>query len=292
MYLKKFQIEQYIREDGPTTHLNKQGVPTIGGLIFLIPILILTLYIVDINKNIMFVLYLTFGFALIGFLDDVIKIKFQRSLGLNVREKLTLQTLVSIIIYKLSHETLNTSIQIPTTSYSVNFESFYFIFFVFFTITTVNATNVTDGLDGLLAGIVLTALIPFAVISYTLNHMQVFLFIVISIGAILGFLLFNLNPAKVFMGDTGSHSLGGLLVGLAFITKTELLFVLISGVLFIEVLSVVIQLTSLKIRKKRVFKMAPLHHTFELMGWHETRVVKLFWLINLTLSCLSIILFI
>ncbi len=291
VYLKKFRMEQYIRKNGALLHARKQGTPTVGGLIFLIPILTLTFYIVDINENISFILLLTIGFACIGFIDDLIKIKRKRNLGLTVSEKLALQILVTSIIYTLSHDILNTSIFIPNTSYSLNLESFYFVFFLGFTITTVNATNITDGLDGLLAGVVLTILVPFAVISYTLNFYQIFIFILICMGAILGFLLFNINPANVFMGDTGSHSLGGVLAGLALITKTEILFILMGGVVFIEALSVIIQVASIKLRNKRVFLMTPIHHTFELMGWHETKIVKVFWLINFSLSFLSILMF-
>lgn len=282
---------QYIRKNGPLHHERKQGTPTVGGLIFLIPILTFTFYIVDINENISFILLLFIGFALIGFIDDLIKIKRERNQGLTVSEKLALQILVSSIIYTLTHDILGTSIFIPNTSYSLNLESFYFLFFLGFTITTVNATNITDGLDGLLAGIVLTILLPFAIISYTQHYYQVFLFILICMGAIAGFLLFNVNPANVFMGDTGSHSLGGILAGLAFITKTEILFILMGGVVFIEALTVIIQMASLKLRKKRVFPITPIHHTFELMGWHETKIVKLFWLINFSLSFFSILLF-
>lgn len=179
---------------------------------------------------------------------------------------------------------------LPNTNFSINLESFYFLFFIGFTITTVNATNITDRLDGLLASIVLTILLPFAVIAYTQHYYQVFLFILICMGAILGFLLFNINPAHVFMGDTGSHSLGGLLAGLAFVTKTEILFILMGGVVFIETLTAIIQLISMKLRKKRVFLMTPIHHTFKLMGWLETKIVKMFWLINFSLSFLSILL--
>lgn len=289
-YLKKFRMEQHIRKNG-AFHERKQGTPTVGALIFLIPILTLTFYVVDINENISFILLLTVGFAFIGFIDDLIKIKRKRNLGLTVSEKLVLQIIVTSIIYTLSHDILITSIFIPNTSYSLNLESFYFLFFLGFTITTVNATNITDGLDGLLAGIVLTILVPFAVISYTLDFYQVFIFILICMGAILGFLLFNINPANVFMGDTGSHSLGGVLAGLAFITKTEILFILMGGVVFIEALTVIIQVASMKLRKKRVFLMTPIHHTFELMGWHETKIVKVFWLINFSLSFISILLF-
>ncbi|EKN68254.1 phospho-N-acetylmuramoyl-pentapeptide-transferase [Schinkia azotoformans LMG 9581] len=141
-----------------------------------------------------------------------------------------------------------------------------------------------------MASIVLTILLPFAVIAYTQHYYQVFLFILICMGAILGFLLFNINPAHVFMGDTGSHSLGGLLAGLAFVTKTEILFILMGGVVFIETLTAIIQLISMKLRKKRVFLMTPIHHTFKLMGWLETKIVKMFWLINFSLSFLSILL--
>lgn len=290
--IKNKQFKQSVREDGPQSHLKKTGTPTIGGIIFLIATLITTVIFVDLSFEVLFILTLTFGYGIIGFLDDYIKIALKRNLGLTVKQKLLGQLIVSIIAFVILYTNeIDTNIYIHSLNVSFDIGWFYLPFLLFIIIGTTNATNLTDGLDGLLSGTAIISLLGFGFIAYSLDLNNVFSLIFALIGGLMAFLLFNRYPARIFMGDTGSLALGGALVGIAIITKTELLLVIIGAVFVIETISVILQVGSYKIRKKRIFKMAPLHHHFEESGWSEIKVVKTFYMVGLAFSLLGILLF-
>jgi phospho-N-acetylmuramoyl-pentapeptide-transferase len=290
--LKRFQFGQSIREEGPASHKKKAGTPTLGGSIFLIPVLVSILFFMDLSNEIIFLLILMFGYALIGFIDDFIKIGMKRNLGLTSKQKLTLQIALAAVAYwVLSLIGIDTNVFVPGTNLSIDLSWGYFLFFVFLVVGTTNATNLTDGLDGLLTGLSILAFGTFSVIAFAMGNHEIFTFTLIVLGSLLGFLFYNVNPAKVFMGDTGSLALGGGLVGIAVLTKNELLLAIIGGVFVIETLSVIIQVISFKTRKKRVFLMTPIHHSFEQIGWSEQKVVARFWFMGLICSLVSLTLF-
>ncbi|MGF7535771.1 phospho-N-acetylmuramoyl-pentapeptide-transferase [Bacillus mexicanus] len=289
--LRKFQFGQSIREEGPESHKKKSGTPTLGGIIFLIALTISTLLMAGPKPEILLLLFITLGNGAIGFLDDFIKIAFKRNLGLTSKQKLLLQMVVSIIfLICLSKQGMNTNLYLPGTEISINFHWFYYIFVLFLVVGTSNATNLTDGLDGLLTGTSILSLGAFATIAMMVGSQSISLFSISLVGGLLGFLIFNKYPAKVFMGDTGSLAIGGALVGIAVLLKMEVMLAIIGGVYVIETLSVIIQVLSFKIRKKRVFKMSPLHHHFELSNFSETQVVKGFWATGFVLAAISLLL--
>lgn len=291
--LKKLQFGQSIREEGPASHQKKSGTPTIGGLIFLIPILISSFVFLQSTTEFAILLVLTLGYGVIGFLDDFIKVGLKRNLGLTAKQKLVGQILLaSGVFWLLTTMEFDTSVSIPLTSFTFDLGWVgYFFFFLFLTVGTTNATNLTDGLDGLLTGLAIIACSTFGVIAYVMEEMQLFTFALILVGSLVGFLLFNSNPAKVFMGDTGSLAIGGALVGLAVLTKTEFLLAIIGGVFVLETLSVILQVASYKTRKKRIFIMTPIHHSFEHIGWSEQKVVSRFWYVGIICSMIGLSLF-
>ena len=236
---------------------------------------------------------LTAGYGLIGFLDDFIKIKFKRNLGLTAKQKLLGQiVLASGVFWLLFSMDISTAITIPMTELSFDLGWIgYFFFFLFLAVGTTNATNLTDGLDGLLSGLGAIAIATFGFVAFTMDKLDLATFALLVIGALLGFLLFNSNPAKVFMGDTGSLAIGGALVGFAVLTKTEILLAVIGGVFVFETLSVIIQVVSYKTRKKRVFIMTPIHHSFEQVWGNEQTVVTRFWLVGAICSLIALTLF-
>lgn len=281
-YLRKLKFGQSIREEGPEWHQKKSGTPTMGGLMFLTAILIVSLAVSSIYQlltaEIIVLLIVTVSFGAVGFIDDYIKVVKKRNLGLTSRQKLLGQIVISAVVYAILMTTgFDTSVAIPATGIEIEFGWFYFILLLVMLVGTSNAVNLTDGLDGLVAGSSVISFLAFALIAYTMGMNDVALFAVTVSGAMAGFLLVNVHPAKIFMGDTGSLALGGGLAMLAVITKTELLLIVIGGVFVIETLSVILQVASFKLRGKRIFKMSPIHHHFEMSGWSEWRVVIVFW---------------
>ncbi|WP_442603769.1 phospho-N-acetylmuramoyl-pentapeptide-transferase [Paenibacillus sp. KN14-4R] len=280
--LRRLKFGQTIREDGPQGHLKKQGTPTMGGIIIMLALSIAVLQFSDKTMPFFVLIIATIGYGLVGFLDDYIKIVFKRSLGLTARQKLIGQLIVSaivcILLVKMDH---SMAISIPILDFSFNLGWLYFPIMVFLMLGTTNAVNLTDGLDGLLAGTSALAFGAYTIIAMNNTQPEVAIFSAAMVGAVLGFLVFNAHPAKVFMGDTGSLGIGGGLVAVAILTKAELLLAVIGFVFLMEVLSVVIQVISFKTTGKRVFKMSPIHHHFELSGWSEWRVVITFWFIGL-----------
>jgi phospho-N-acetylmuramoyl-pentapeptide-transferase len=291
--LRRLRFGQQIREEGPQGHLKKAGTPTMGGVIILLA-LSLTFFRFEDNKTMEFYILLvaTLGFGLVGFLDDYIKIVFKRSLGLSAKQKLFGQffcaAVVCFLLYKIGH---STDIFIPIIDIDLPLGWFYYPFIILLMMGISNAVNFTDGLDGLLSGTAAIAFGAFVVIAMLMTEPETAVFSAAMVGAVLGFLVFNAHPAKVFMGDTGSLGIGGGLAIVAILTKTEILLLLIGGVFVIEVLSVIIQVISFKTRGKRIFKMSPIHHHYELVGWSEWRVVITFWTAGLLFAALGLFIY-
>ncbi|MFM9331903.1 phospho-N-acetylmuramoyl-pentapeptide-transferase [Paenibacillus mesotrionivorans] len=283
--LRRMKFGQQIRKEGPQGHQKKAGTPTMGGIIILLALSVAALRFSDKNEELVILLVATLGYGLVGFLDDYIKILFKRSLGLTARQKLLGQLLVSgfvcYMLYRIGH---STDLFIPLTDVSIPLGWLYYPFVVIMMLGMSNAVNFTDGLDGLLSGTSAVAFGAFLIIAMKGHHPESAILAASMVGAVLGFLVFNAHPAKVFMGDTGSLGIGGALSAVAILTKTELLILVIGGVFVFELLSVVIQVASFKTRGKRVFKMSPIHHHFELVGWSEWKVVISFWLAGLVLA--------
>lgn len=292
-YLRKLKFGQSIREEGPQWHQVKSGTPTMGGVMFLTAIVMVTLTISaayqTVTANVMMLLIVTVFFGLLGFMDDYIKVVKKRNLGLTSKQKLAGQIVISAVIYLiLMMSGFSTEVALPGTAWSLDFGWAYFPFLVVVLVGTSNAVNLTDGLDGLVAGSSVIAFSAFAYIAYQAGMLDVAMFALTVAGAMAGFMLVNVHPAKIFMGDTGSLALGGALAMIAVLTKTEVLLVIIGAVFVIETLSVILQVASFKLRGKRIFKMSPIHHHFEMSGWSEWRVVIVFWSMGLIFALLGV----
>lgn len=295
-FLKRLKFGQSIREDGPKSHMKKSGTPTMGGIMIIVSILATSLIIVHkfspdpIGYELYLLLFVLLGYGIIGFLDDFIKVALKRNLGLTSKQKMFGQLLIAVIFYGiLYYLEYPTYLKVPGTSIQWDLGWAYGLLVVFMLVGTSNAVNLTDGLDGLLAGTAVIAFGAFGILAwYGFPQYEVTIFALATVGALLGFLVFNAHPAKVFMGDTGSLALGGALAAIAILAKLELLLVIIGGVFVIETLSVIIQVISFQLTGRRVFKMSPLHHHYELLGWSEWRVVTTFWFIGLIFAALGI----
>lgn len=292
-FLRRLKFGQSIREEGPKSHQKKTGTPTMGGLMIIFSIVVTTL--VMINKfseptiKTYLLLLVLIGFGLLGFLDDFIKVVMKRNLGLTSRQKLLGQIIISLIFYFVLRENeFSTAISIPFVDKPLELGWFYALFIIFWLVGFSNAVNLTDGLDGLVSGTSAVAFGAFAVLAWSQSQFEISIFSVAIVGAVLGFLVFNAHPAKVFMGDTGSLALGGAIAAIAILTKTEILLILIGGVFVIETLSVILQVISFKSTGRRIFRMSPLHHHYELVGWSEWRVVVTFWTVGLLFAALGI----
>ncbi|MEK5239092.1 phospho-N-acetylmuramoyl-pentapeptide-transferase [Paenibacillus sp. FSL L8-0470] len=288
--LRRMKFGQQVRDDGPQTHLKKAGTPTMGGIIIMVAFTLSFLKFSVVNSDFYVLLVATLGYGLIGFLDDYIKIAFKRSLGLTARQKLAGQLLIGVVLcVLLINAGHNTGISIPGASISFDWGAwFYYPFIILMMMAVTNAVNFTDGVDGLLSGVSAIALAAFAVVAMQATSIAAGVCAAAMIGAVLGFLVFNAHPAKVFMGDFGSFGIGGAIGAIAIVTKTELLFVVIGGVFVVEMLSVILQVASFKTRGKRIFRMSPIHHHFELGGWSEWRVVVSFWAVSLVLAAVGL----
>ncbi|MBY6273458.1 MAG: phospho-N-acetylmuramoyl-pentapeptide-transferase [Caldibacillus debilis] len=291
--LKRLNFGQSIREEGPKTHQKKSGIPTMGGLVILsatlISSLFMTAYFYGIGPETLLLIFVTFAFGLLGFLDDFIKVVFKRNLGLTSGQKFLGQIAISLVFYLvLRYYGFSDTVKIPGVDYSLPLGWLYAPFAVFWLVGFSNALNLTDGLDGLLSGTAAIAFGAYGILAWYQGQYEVALFAVAVVGAVLGFLVFNAHPAKVFMGDTGSLALGGSLTAIALLTKLELLLLIIGGVFVIETLSVILQVISFKTTGKRIFRMSPLHHHYELSGWSEWRIVATFWTAGLLFAALGI----
>ncbi|MCL1630945.1 phospho-N-acetylmuramoyl-pentapeptide-transferase [Sporolactobacillus sp. CPB3-1] len=291
--LHRLHFGQYIREEGPKSHQKKNGTPTMGGLIFLVGllagILVMGLKYHMTTQDTYMLLFVTFGFGFIGLLDDFIKITMKRNMGLTSKQKMAAQIVIALAFwFIMTRYDYSTYLSFPGTHFMINLQWFYPLLVLFLLIGVPNATNLTDGMDGLLTGLSVIAFGAYAIIAWFSMNLGVAVFATTLLGALLGFLIFNAHPARVFMGDTGSLALGGALAGMAILTNTELLLAVIGGVFAIETLSVIIQVISFKSTGRRIFKMSPIHHHFELSGWSEWKVVTVFWLVGLMLALIGI----
>lgn len=295
-FLKKLKFGQQVRDDGPESHLKKSGTPTMGGVIILITIVIVSIFYLDDYPEILPILFCTLGYGLIGFLDDYIKIVKKRSEGLTPIQKLLGQIIVTAIFayYLINYTDVGTSMLIPFTGGFENGKyletSYLFIPILFFIcLGTVNGVNFTDGLDGLATSITLLVATFFSVVAIGINSGVAPITCIVA-GALLGFLIYNVYPAKVFMGDTGSLALGGFVVSTAYMLRMPLFIPIVGFIYFVEVISVIIQVVYFKTTNgKRFFKMAPIHHHFELSGWPETKVVAVFSIITAVLCVIALI---
>ena len=289
-YLHYLKFGPAIREEGPQNHMHKKGTPTMGGISFIVATvlaLIIAMFIDSSNIKYYFLfIYTTISFSIIGYIDDMLIVVKKKNDGLAPRKKLMLQILFSIIFYvlvKFIYEDIN-YIYIPGLEYQLNISYLYMVFVVFWQTGFSNAVNLTDGLDGLATSVTIITTSTFALLAYKENNFPVFVFCLVLVGALIGFLLFNKNPAKIFMGDTGSLALGGILAAISIILHKEIAFILIGLVYILETLSVIIQVAYFKKTGKRIFKMSPLHHHFELSGYGEVKTVYLFVIIALISS--------
>ncbi len=292
--LDKLKFGQTIRSDGPKRHLKKTGTPTMGGIIFIPAIVFTTLFFSGISSDILIVIFSMIGFSLLGFADDFIKIARKRSLGLRANQKLLFQFILSIglTLYVFSNYTRPTEILVPFYTGRIDIGAFYIPLTIIFVIMgTVNSVNLTDGLDGLVSGIIAIISFFYTVFLAMNNHWTLAIFSAAITGACLGFLLFNHYPARVFMGDTGSLGLGGALAAIAVLSRSHFYLAIFGMILIIETLSVILQVISFHIIGKRVFKMSPIHHHFELCGWSEHKVVYMFWLITLIMGLIGFLMY-
>lgn len=288
LFLKRLKVGQTVRDEGPKEHLKKNGTPTMGGILILISIVVTSILYVREYPKIIPILFVTMGFGLIGFLDDYIKVVLKRSMGLRAWQKMALQILVTgVFAYYITHYTdVSLAMKIPfLRGVTLDLGIFNIPFLFFIVIGTVNGANFTDGLDGLASSVTVLIATFFTVVAIGLQS-GIEPITCAVVGALLGFLLFNVYPASVFMGDTGSLALGGFVAATAYMLQMPVFLALVAFVYVIEVLSVVIQVSYFKMSGgKRIFKMAPIHHHFELCGWSETRVVAVFSIIT-ALLCL------
>ncbi|MGE5615008.1 MAG: phospho-N-acetylmuramoyl-pentapeptide-transferase [Bacillota bacterium] len=287
--LRRLKFRQTVRSDGPATHLKKMGIPTIGGLIFLIPMFITALFFLPKHPEILPMLLVTAGFAVIGFIDDMLKVVRKNNDGLTPRQKSFFLFAVSALFafYAAYDPKLGTGMILPFSGSEAVVELpvwMYIILVIVVMYLITNSVNMTDGVDGLAAGVTLIVTVFFTIAAMfrtDLSHVK--LLCSITAGGCLGFLVFNIYPAKVIMGDTGSLALGGIVGAAAVIMKIPWILLVVGAIYAVESLSVFIQVVSFKLRGKRVFKMAPIHHHFELSGWKETKVVAVFWAITIVL---------
>jgi len=309
--MRRVKLGQYIREEGPKSHQQKAGTPTMGGILINVAILIPTILWADIsNPYIWIILFVTFAYAAIGFIDDYRKLVKKRNLGLTAKEKFIAQFGVALFAglaigyLPMLRNNYSTALTFPFMKHFVlNLGVLYIPFVMVIIVGASNAVNLTDGLDGLAIGSTMIAATTYTILTYAAGHARIADYLKIAwvpqtgelavfcgamVGASLGFLWFNAYPAEIFMGDVGSLALGGAIGTLAVMIKQELLLVLVGGLFVVEALSVILQVFSFKMTGRRIFKMSPIHHHFELSGWRETKVVVRFWIIAIIFALLSL----
>ena len=287
-FLRKLKVGQTIRDEGPQSHLKKNGTPTMGGILILLSVVVTSLFFVKDYPKIIPILFLTLGFGMVGFLDDYIKVVLKRSMGLRAWQKMALQIVVTgvFVFYLLKYTDVSLAMKVPfMDGVYLDFGWLNIPILFLVVIGTVNGTNFTDGLDGLASSVTVLVATFFTVVAIgTGSGIEPVTCAVV--GALLGFLLFNVHPASVFMGDTGSLALGGFVAASAYMMQMPLYIVIVGFIYLVEVLSVMLQVSYFKMTGgKRIFKMAPIHHHFELCGWSETRVVTVFSIVT-ALLCL------
>lgn len=298
-FLKKLKAGQNINIY-VEAHWNKAGTPTMGGLIFIIPTFAITLFLlltgkIEYSVNLVIVLFVFLSYGLIGFLDDFISLRRKTNKGLTQFQKILLQLIVALVFYVLFRQYTagDSYLRISALGIDWNLGWFYGVFILFLLVGSSNAVNLTDGLDGLAGGLSAIAFLAFGLIAmgswWIEGNSDMGIFCFILMGSIMGFLVYNSNPAKVFMGDTGSLTLGATMATIAILTSHELSLAVIGGVFVIETLTVIIQISSVVLLKRRVFLMTPIHHHFERLGWRENDIVKLFWIVGFILSLCALI---
>ena len=298
-FLKKLKAGQNINIY-VEAHRNKAGTPTMGGLILIIPTFAITLFLlltgkIEYSVNLVIVLFVFLSYGLIGFLDDFISLRRKTNKGLTQFQKILLQLIVALVFYVLFRQYTagDSYLRISALGIDWNLGWFYGVFILFLLVGSSNAVNLTDGLDGLAGGLSAIAFLAFGLIAmgswWIEGNSDMGIFCFILMGSIMGFLVYNSNPAKVFMGDTGSLTLGATMATIAILTSHELSLAVIGGVFVIETLTVIIQISSVVLLKRRVFLMTPIHHHFERLGWRENDIVKLFWIVGFILSLCALI---
>ena len=296
--LRRLNFKQNISAFTAFRHAYKNGTPTIGGLIFIIPTLLTMIFLylrgsLEITHSLLIIIFVFISYALLGLTDDLLKVKFKNNDGLSISQKLFVQVVIALIFFYIYMQGGgNTYLVITSLGININLGWMYGLFILFLLVGSSNAVNLSDGLDGLAGGLSLIAFLSFGIITWGTTwvegYQEIAIFCFILVGSLLGFLVYNTHPAKVFMGDTGSLSLGATLAAIAILTKHELSLALIGGVFVIEALSSIIQLISIKKFNKKVFLMAPLHHHFEKLGYEETDIVKGFLIIGFMLGMIAI----
>ncbi len=296
--LRKLKVKQNISSFTAFRHASKNGTPTIGGLIFIIPTLLtmLLLYFrgsLEITHSLLIIIFVFVSYALLGFVDDYLKIREHNNDGLSIPQKLFIQVLIALVFFYIYMQGGgSTSLIISSLGININLGWFYGIFILFLLVGSSNAVNLTDGLDGLAGGLSLIAFLSFGIITWGTTwvegNQEIAIFCFILVGSLLGFLVYNTHPAKVFMGDTGSLALGATLAAVAILTRHELSLALIGGVFVVETLSSLIQIISIRKFHKKVFLFAPLHHHFEKLGWDERDIVKMFWTVGFLLGMAAV----
>ncbi len=296
--LKKINVRQHVSHLIGENHLKKEGTPTMGGIIFIIPVVItlFLLYIrgsITFNHNLIIVLFVFLAYAFLGFIDDWLKVRYNNNQGLRIATKFLIQMVIALIFFYIFMQNGGKpELEITSLGILIPMGWTFGLFILFLLVGSSNAVNITDGLDGLCGGLSVIAFVAFGIITWNTTWMEgyqeVAIFCFVLVGALLGFLLFNSHPAKVFMGDLGSLSLGAAMATVAIITRHELSLALIGGVFVVETLSSLIQIIAIRKFHKKVFKMAPLHHHFEQIGWKETDIVKAFYVVGLLLAMAAI----
>lgn len=296
--LKKFNIGQQVYEKLNIRHLKKQGTPTMGGIIFIIPVLASLLYLyitgsITLSYNLTVLVFVFLGYGFLGFIDDFLKVKFKNNDGLSIVTKFICQMFIALVFFYLFMKGGgSTVLRLSFLHLELDLGWGFGIFIFLLLVGTTNAVNITDGLDGLCGGLSLIAFLAYGIIawncSWLAGYQEIAIFSFVLVGALIGFLMFNSHPAKVFMGDLGSLSLGGALATIAILTRHEFSLAIIGGVFLVEVLSSFIQIVSIRRFKKKIFLKAPIHHHFEELKWEETDIVKLFYTVGLILAMIAI----
>lgn len=297
-YLKKKGLDQNVSKTLGERHKKKQGTPTMGGIMFIVPTVLIMIILkltgsIDLTPNLFIVIFVFLAYAVLGYIDDKIIIKQKNNKGMSIFVKSAAQVIIALIFFYIYMSSGNEPIlDIHTLGIQIDLGWAYGIFLLFVLIGSSNAVNITDGLDGLAAGLSAIAFFAFGIITWGSpwadGYEGVAIFCFVLVGALVAFLIYNSHPAKVFMGDMGSLALGAALASVAIISNHEITLVIVAGVFIIETLSVIIQLIAIKKFHTKVFKMAPLHHHFEKLGWSEVDIVRLFWTVGLMLSMLAI----
>ena len=296
--LKRFNVRQKVSVFLEKTHNKKDGTPTMGGLIFIIPTIAVVIFLLltnrmEFSENLFIVLFVFLAYALLGFMDDYLIIKRKHNEGLTEIHKLFWQLVIALIFFYIFMRSGNDPIlNIYTLGINIDMGWFYGIFLLFVLVASSNAVNITDGLDGLAGGLSAIAFLAFGLIcwnaTWVVGYQDIAIFCFILVGTLLGFLVFNTHPARIFMGDNGSLSLGATLASIALITSHEVTLVIVAGVFVIETLVSIIQMVGIMVFKKKIFIMAPLHHHFEKKGYAENDIVKGFWIVGLILGMAAV----